>query len=59
MERRLWSQVVAAASGLPAKVVAVWSQSGLYNSAGRPVAGTLSCGDAGAPRGIQPPPPDP
>ena len=24
MERRLWSQVVAAASGLPANVVAVW-----------------------------------
>jgi hypothetical protein len=30
MERRWWSQVVAVASGLPANVVAAWSQSGLY-----------------------------
>jgi hypothetical protein len=29
MERRLWSQVVAVNSGLPADVVAVWSQSGV------------------------------
>lgn len=28
MERRLWSQVVAVAWGVPANEVAVWSQSG-------------------------------
>jgi hypothetical protein len=52
---RRWSQVVAVASGLPANVVAVWSQSGLSDSASNPVAGPLSCGFAGAPRGIRTP----
>ena len=55
MERRLWSQMVAVASGLPANVVAVWSQSCLSVSACSPVAGPLSCGFAGAPRGIRTP----
>jgi hypothetical protein len=55
MARPMWSQVVAFASGLPANVVAVWSQSGVSDSAGSPVAGPLSCGFAGAPRGIRTP----
>ena len=55
MERRLWSQVVAVAWGVPANVVAVWSQSGLSDSASNPVAGPLSCEFAGAPRGIRTP----
>ena|SRR5215213_10565035 len=55
MERRLWSQVVAVASGLAANVVAVWSQSRLSDSASNPVAGLLSCEFAGAPRGIRTP----
>jgi hypothetical protein len=55
MARPLWSQVVAVASGLAANVVAVWSQSGLSDSASNPVAGPLSCGFAGAPRGIRTP----
>jgi hypothetical protein len=52
MERRLWSQVVAVAWGVPANEVAVWSQSGRSDSASNPVAGPLSCGDRSAPRGI-------
>jgi hypothetical protein len=55
MERRWWSQVVAVVSGLPTNVVAVWSQSGLSDSASNPVAGPLSCGFAGAPREIRTP----
>ena len=55
MERRLWSQVVATASGLPANVVAVWSQFGLCDSTSSQFAGPLSCGFAGAPRGIRTP----
>jgi hypothetical protein len=49
MARPLWSQVVAVASGLPP----TWSQSGVSDSASNPVAGPLSCGFAGAPRGIR------
>jgi hypothetical protein len=55
MERRLWSQVVAVASGLPANVVAVWSQSGVPIASSDPVTGPLSCGDSGVPRGIRTP----
>jgi hypothetical protein len=38
----------SAASGLPANLVAGWSQSGLCNSASSSVAGPLSCGFAGS-----------
>jgi len=55
MERRLWSQVVAVASELPANVVAVWSQSGLSDSASNLVAGPLTSSLGGAPRGIRTP----
>jgi hypothetical protein len=36
---RLWSQVVAVAQGVPANVVAVWSQSGNFGAASDPVTG--------------------
>jgi hypothetical protein len=52
---RLWSQVVAVPSGVPANVVAVWSQSGDPTALSGPVTGPLSWGDSGAPRGIRTP----
>ena len=55
LERRSWSQVVAVTSGLPANVVAVWSQSGVLTESSDPAIGPLSCGDGGAPRGIRTP----
>jgi hypothetical protein len=60
MARPLWSQVVAVASGLPANVVAVWSQSGVSDSASNPVAGAAElrvCWRAA--RDSNPQPPDP
>jgi hypothetical protein len=48
MERRLWSQVVAVASGLPANVVAVRAIRQCQPLRFR----ALSCGFAGAPRGV-------
>jgi len=55
MERRLWSQVVAVAWGVPANVVAVWSQSGLSDSAGIPIAGPMSCRFGARREGFEPP----
>jgi hypothetical protein len=49
----MWSQVVADALGVPANVVAVWSQSGVPTAGSGPVTGRLSCGVGGAPRGIR------
>jgi hypothetical protein len=51
----VWSQVVAVAQGVPANVVAIWSQSGDPTSGGGPAIGPLSCGFGGAPRGIRTP----
>ncbi len=50
-----WSQVVAAAQGVPANVVAVWSQSGDPAAPSDSATGPLSCDDGGAPRGIRTP----
>jgi hypothetical protein len=47
--------MVAARSGVPANVVAVWSQSGTPTASSDPLTGPLSCGDGGAPRGIRTP----
>jgi len=52
---RRWSQVVAVAQGVPADVVAIWSQSGGPRAPSDPVTGLLSCGFGGAPRGIRTP----
>ena len=55
-----WSQVVAVVFGVPANVVAVWSQFGGLRAISDPATGPLSWGDGGAPRGIRTPqPPDP
>jgi hypothetical protein len=59
MERRLWSQVVAAASGLAANVVAVWSQSTDPAPSSDTVTGQLSCGDGARREDSNPQPPDP
>jgi hypothetical protein len=50
-----WSQVVAAALGVPANVVAVWSQSGRLRAVSDPSIGPLTSGFGGAPRGIRTP----
>jgi hypothetical protein len=50
-----WSQVVAARLGVPANVVAVWSQFAAPQVSSSPITGPLSCGDGGAPRGIRTP----
>jgi hypothetical protein len=47
--------VVAVPLGVPANVVAVWSQSAARTSASDSVTGPLSCDDGGAPRGIRTP----
>jgi hypothetical protein len=47
--------VVAAALGVPANVVAVWSQSGDPTAGSDPVIGLLTSGFGGAPRGIRTP----
>jgi hypothetical protein len=52
---RLWSQVVAAAQGVPANVVAIWSQSADPAAVSDPVTGPLTSGFGGAPRGIRTP----
>jgi hypothetical protein len=41
--------------GVPADVVAVWSQSGDLRAASDPATGLLSCGFVGAPLGIRTP----
>ena len=50
-----WLQVVAVISRVPADVVAIWSQAGGLTASNNPRRGTLSCGVAGAPRGIRTP----
>jgi hypothetical protein len=47
--------VVAVADGVPANVVAIWSQSGDPTAASDPPTGLLSCGFGCAPRGIRTP----
>ncbi len=47
--------MVAVVLGLPAKVVAVWSQSGDPTAGSDPVTGPLTSGFGGAPRGIRTP----
>jgi hypothetical protein len=49
------SHVVAVTQGIPASVVAVWSQFGGPGSASDLFIGPLSCSDGGAPRGIRTP----
>jgi hypothetical protein len=55
LEERLWSQVVAVASGLPANVVAVWSQLDDPTPSSDPVTGPLSCGLLARREGFEPP----
>jgi hypothetical protein len=55
LEERLWSQVVAVASGLPANVVAVWSQLDDPTPSSDPVIGPLSCGLLAHREGFEPP----
>jgi hypothetical protein len=52
---RLWSQVVAVGQGVPANVVAAWSQLGDPIGRSDPVTGPLTSVDGGAPRGIRTP----
>jgi len=47
--------VVAVAQGVPAGVVAVWSQSDAQTAPSDPVTWPLTSGDGGAPRGIRTP----
>jgi hypothetical protein len=53
--RRWWSQVVAARLGVPANVVAVWSQSGGTTGVSDPVIGPLSWGLVARREGFEPP----
>ena len=52
---RRWSQVVAVRLAVPANVVAIWSQSSDLTPSSGAVAGPLSWGFGGAPRGIRTP----